>query len=107
MQNPILIVGSTQKTLDELLKHDIVSDLDDVFFDSSMTFQKVIDDIGRKVGIIFQPERCAGITCSSCEEEVCAGCADESYVYDADNKTAICTVCSGRDISQTVTVQSN
>ena len=72
------IISSSQATLEEVIKHDIVNDLD-----------VVVDTVNDWPGIHVKANECAGITCWSCNDEVCAGCP-VFYVYNVDEAAATC-----------------
>ena len=72
------IISSSQATLEEVIKHNIVSDLDDV-----------VDPVNDWPGIHVKVNECAGITCWSCNDEVCAG-GQVFYVYNVDEAAATC-----------------
>ena len=72
------IISSSQATLEEVIKHNIVSDLDDI----------VVNLLHDSFTRIKANER-AGITCWSCNDEVCAGC-QVFYVYNVDEAAATC-----------------
>ena len=79
--NSISIISSSQATLEEAIKHDIVNDLDDV-----------MDTVNDWPGIHVKANECDGITRRSCNDEVCAGCP-VFYVYNVDAAAAKITSC--------------
>ena len=79
--NSISIISSSQATLEEAIKHDIVNDLDDV-----------MDAVNDWPGIHVKANECDGITRRSCNDEVCAGCP-VFYVYNVDAAAAKITSC--------------
>ena len=62
MPNSSSSIASSQATLEEAIKHDIVNDLDDV-----------VDTVNDWPGSHVKANECAGITCGSCNDELCAG----------------------------------
>ena len=78
MPNSNSIVSSSQATLEEAIKHDIVNDLD-----------VVVDTVNDWPGSHVKANECAGITCWSCNDEVCAG-GPVFYVYNVDEVAATC-----------------
>ena len=87
----ISIISSSQATLEEAIKHDIVNDLD-----------VVVDTVNDWPGIHVKANECAGITRRSCNDEVCAG-GPVFYVYNVDAAAATCATCTGHELDKRFT----
>ena len=91
----IITVASSQQQLDEAMRNPIVSDLKEVLYNPAHdSFTPVVDTLEHRPAVMTKANACAGVTCQSCQDEVCAGC-DNAYMYDVDTQSATCADCVG------------
>ena len=88
MPNSSSSIASSQATLEEAIKHDMVNDLDEV-----------VDTVNDWPGSHVKAHECAGITRRSCNDEVCAG-GPVFYVYNVD---AAAAACAGHELDKRCT----